>query len=199
MYNSFLKAIFVLSVMCLCNTTLAKASRDTAKMVERIEHLEHQVKLLEERVPKRIRKLPLDLPHLSTNGAIQESVSRLESMFNINFIQYHQQITQNRRFCTKDAFQEYTNFLKKTKWIENIVDTKSLLYVFPDGSPKVITEGSKDKRYAWMIQVPLKVSIENNKDKTEQPIIVTLTIQRASELVHPAGMLITDMRFKETG
>ena len=100
MYNSFLKAIFVLSVICLCNTTLAKASRDTAKMVERIEHLEHQVKLLEERVPKRIRKLPLDLPHLSTNGAIQESVSRLESMFNINFIQYHQQITQNRRFCT---------------------------------------------------------------------------------------------------
>lgn len=197
MFNSFLKAIFALSLMCLCTTTLAKESRDTAKMVQRIEHLEQQVKLLEERVPKRIRKLPLDLPHLSTNGAIQESLSRLESMFNINFIQYHQQITQNRKFFTQSAFQEYTNFLKKTKWIDNLLDSKSLLYVFPNGSPKVLNEGSKDKRYAWLIEIPLKISMENIKSKTDQSIVVTVTIQRASELVHPAGMLITDIRFKE--
>ncbi len=197
MLNSFLKTILTLSFALFCASALAEKSHDTAKMVERIEGLEQQVKLLEERVPKRIRKLPLDLPHLSTNGAIQESMSRLESMFNMNFIQYHREITQNRKFCTKESFQEYTNFLKKTKWVENIVQNKSLLYVSPNGSAKVLKEGSKNGLYAWMIKVPLKISIENMEGKKDHDIVITMTVQRASELVHPAGMLITELQFKE--
>jgi len=197
MLNSFLKTTITIFFALFCASIFAGKPHDTAKMVERIEGLEQQVKLLEERVPKRIRKLPLDLPHLSTNGAIQESMSRLESMFNMNFIQYHREITQNRKFCTKDSFQEYTNFLKKNKWVENIVQNKSLLYATPNGSAKVLKEGSKDGLYAWMISVPLTVSIENMKSKKDHNITVTMTIQRASELVHPAGMLITEIKFKE--
>lgn len=187
----------MLSFAFFCSSAFAEKSHDTAKMVERIEVLEQQVKLLEERVPKRIRKLPLDLPHLSTNGAIQESMSRLESMFTMNFIQYHREITQNRKFCTKESFQEYTNFLKNTKWVEDIVQNKSLLYVTPNGSAKVLKEGSKNDLYAWMLSVPIKVSIENMKSKKEHNITVTMTIQRASELVHPAGMLISEIKFEE--
>lgn len=197
MLNSFLKAIVALSLACLCTPILAQQSLDTAKMVERIEHLEQQIQLLEDRVPKRIRKLPLDLPHISSNGAIQESMSRLESMFNFNFIQYHQQITQNRKYCSKEAFQQYTNFLKKTKWVDNVLDNKSLLYVFPNGSPKILNEGSNNKLYTWLIEVPLKISIENNTSKTDKSIVARLTMRRASELVHPDGLLITDIQLKE--
>ena len=199
MLNKIFKPSVVLfAIFSLSQAYAADDSASKNNLLERVEDLENQITLLEERLPKRIRKLPLDLPHLTTNGAVQESYSRVEQMFNINFIQYHHQVRQNRRYCTEQAFDSYLNFLKKTGWVNKLVETKSLMYVFPNGSPKVLKEGARNKRYAWMVEMPLKVSIENNAERKDYPILATVTIERASELNHPKGMLISEMTFKQS-
>lgn len=187
---------FQSATFAAANTALTSENDD---IIQRVEDLEQQIKNLEDRLPKRIRKIPLDLPHLSTNAAVQESYSRLENMFSLNFIQYHQQVRQNRKYCSKEAFDTYLNFLNKTNWVEQLAQSKSLLYVFPNGSPKVLNEGSKNKHYAWMIEMPLKVTMENNASRKDYPIVVTITIERASELTHPKGMLVSEITFKELG
>lgn len=195
------KLIFCLAASLLAFPVLALSSistdnPDLAKMVQRIDSLENQIKILEDNLPKRIRKLPLDLPHLTSNGAIQETMTRIYDMFNLNFVAYHQQINGNRQFFSEEGFEQYTTFLKNSKWLDQVSSKKMLMYVKPTHAPKIIKEGAKDKKYAWLIEAPLTISLENINEKKDLDLTATIIIQRASELIHPSGILITAIDFK---
>ncbi|MCS5709429.1 DotI/IcmL family type IV secretion protein [Candidatus Berkiella cookevillensis] len=185
-----------LSVPALALSGISKDNPDLSKMVQRIDSLENQIKILEDNLPKRIRKLPLDLPHLTSNGAIQETMTRLYDMFNLNFVAYRQQINNNRQFFSEEAFEQYTTFLKNSKWLDQISSQKMLMHTKPNHAPKIIKEGAKDKKYSWLIEAPLTISLENINEKKDVNMTATIIIQRASELVHPSGILITAIDFK---
>ncbi|MGE4348745.1 MAG: DotI/IcmL family type IV secretion protein [Candidatus Berkiella sp.] len=185
-----------LSVPALALSGISKDKPDLSKMVQRIDSLENQIKILEDNLPKRIRKLPLDLPHLTSNGAIQETMTRLYDMFNLNFIAYRQQINNNRQYFSEEAFEQYTTFLKDSTWLDQISSKKMLMYIQPNHAPKIMKEGAKDKKYSWLIEAPLTISLENINEKKDVNMTATIIIQRASELVHPSGILITAVDFK---
>lgn len=185
-----------LSVPALALSGISKDKPDLSKMVQRIDSLENQIKILEDNLPKRIRKLPLDLPHLTSNGAIQETMTRLYDMFNLNFVAYRQQINNNRQFFSEEAFEQYTTFLKNSTWLDQISNKKMLMYTKPNHAPKIMKEGAKDKKYSWLIEAPLTISLENINEKKDVNMTATIIIQRASELVHPSGILITAVDFK---
>ncbi len=185
-----------LSVPALALSGISKDKPDLSKMVQRIDSLENQIKILEDNLPKRIRKLPLDLPHLTSNGAIQETMTRLYDMFNLNFVAYRQQINNNRQFFSEEAFEQYTTFLKNSTWLDQISNKKMLMYTKPNHAPKIMKEGAKDKKYSWLIEAPLTISLENINEKKDINVTATIIIQRASELVHPSGILITAIDFK---
>lgn len=203
MYN---KTLFLLSLSTLIYTALLPAyalssvSKDNPELtsiIRRVDSLEKQIKILEANLPKRIRKLPLDLPNLTSNGAIQETMTRLYDMFNLNFIEYREQINNNRQFCSDEGFEQYSNFLNKSKWLDEFKKKKMLLYIRPTHAPKIIKEGAQDNRYSWLIEVPFTATLENINEKKEQKMIATILVQRASELAHPLGVLVTSIEFKE--
>lgn len=188
---------FLMATPSLGFSSLAKENHTLAEMVQRIDTLEKQIKILEENLPKRIRKLPLELPHVTSNGAIQETMLRLHDMLNLNFIEYHQQIHGNRQFCTEDSFKHYVQFIEKSGWISQISKNKMLLYIRPSSAPRILHEGAKDNKYAWKIEIPFIAFMENINETTQKNMIATVEIQRASELAHPLGILITAIDFKE--
>lgn len=199
--HTFKKIIFwltlsSLSVPALALSSTSKDNSNLSKMAQRIDSLENQIQILENNLPKRIRKLPLDLPHLTSNGAIQETMTRLYDMFNLNFVAYRQQINNNRQFFSEEAFEQYTTFLKDSTWLDQMSSQKMLMYIKPNHAPKIMKEGAKEKTYSWSIEAPLTISLENINEKKDTNVTATIIIQRASELVHPSGILITAVDFK---
>lgn len=196
------KTLIFFTFICttlFCTFTMAsaeKAQSNCSVIEQRVDTLETQIKILEANLPKRIRKLPLELPNLTSNGAIQETMTRLYDMFNINFVEYKQQINNNRQFCSKEGFEQYINILTNSQWLNDVVQKKMLLYIRPNQGPKILKEGAQDNRYGWLIEIPFTVTLENINEKIEHPIVATLLVQRASELAHPLGILVTSIQLK---
>lgn len=193
-----------LSFVLLCATSqtfalsnLSKDNSQVASLVQRIDSLEKQIKILEDNLPKRIRKLPLDLPHITSNGAIQETMTRLYDMLSLNFVDYQLQINSNRQYCNEQSFKQYTAFLKQSKWLDDIASNKKLLYIRPSSTPKITEQGKHDSVYTWQIEIPFNAILENVNESKAYPMVASIEIRRASELVHPLGILITDIKIKD--
>lgn len=195
--------LILLATLIISQPTFGLSSLSTEKppelsnMVQRIDSLERQVRILEDNLPKRIRKLPLDLPHLTSNGAVQETMSRLYELLSLNFIDYHLQINNNRQYCTQESFSQYVHFLKDSKWVDEVAKNKMLLYIRPSTAPQIIKEGAQNNIYSWQIKIPFNAYLENINETKTIPMTAVVEIQRASELAHPLGILITNIDIKK--
>jgi intracellular multiplication protein IcmL len=142
--------------------------------------------------------VPLSEPGISTPGILEWAVEAIEKSYNFNFTNYEDVISNASSFYTKLGYQNYRRNLIETALVNTVERRKSVLTVVPTSAPTILKEKpTPDGVYAWQIQFPMTMSIQNAKEVLKTDWVVTMLILRVPINESPKGVAIAALIVRE--
>ena len=109
---------------------------------------------------KEWRILPpvsVELPYLTTADLLQWVGNVMMGTFYYDFIHYQEQLDENRFYFTDQGWLAFQGMLNNYASSDMVNVNKTFINGTPAGAPFIINEGLLEKRYAWWVQIPVKI------------------------------------------
>jgi intracellular multiplication protein IcmL len=148
---------------------------------------------------KLIKMIPLDQPNHSVNALLQWATEAATASYNYNFVNYREALQAVRTYYTPTGYQHLIQALKDSRNLEAIREKKLVASSVPTGAPIILKEGvmNNQSRYAWQVQIPMKVTYQSSNELIPQDIVITMLITRISTLESPTGIGIAQFIVRE--
>lgn len=112
------------------------------------------------------------------------------SAFTYNFSNYREALQDASESFTPRGWRNFQEALRKSGNLETVLKRKFVVSARPTGTPEIIDQRVISGRYTWKVQIPLLVTYESSRTTLQDPLEVTLSIVRISELQVPKGIAI---------
>ncbi len=110
---------------------------------------------------KEWRILPpvsVELPYLITADLLQWVGNVMMGVFYYDFIRYQDQLQENRSYFTDKGWLAFQGMINNYASKDMVSVQKIFVNGAPDGAPFIINEGILEQRYAWWVQIPMKMT-----------------------------------------
>lgn len=105
-----------------------------------------------------VAPVPVEQPYLSSSDLLQWVGNVMMGAFCYDFVNYQNQIQANRKYFTDNGWLAFQGMLNNYASSDMVTVKKNFINGAPNGAPFIINEGLLDKRYAWWVQIPVKLN-----------------------------------------
>lgn len=133
---------------------------------------------------------PLSDPMLSPSELLQWSHRAAILAYTYNFVNYREAMQQLQNQFTFRGWRYYETALRMARTLEMVVAKKLIVSAVATGTPVILDQAVIDGRYSWKIQIPLLVTYQSPTEQTQQPMVVTMIINRVPTVDMPKGVAI---------
>lgn len=135
--------------------------------------------------------VPLDKPSVGTAELVNWVSRAVSNAFTFNYVQYIQQLEDVKdTYFTPTGAEEYMQALTSgvVPLLSLVTKNKLIMTAAPMAAPniiahKTITQGQYAQRYAWKVNVPVLITMQNLNNIRQYKYDVTLLVVRSSLLV----------------
>lgn len=166
-------------------------------LVYLIKHPTHPLYFVTDEVSRLIQDVPRNVPNMSTDDVANWTINAVESAYSYDFVNFRLQFQNAQKYFTDYGWRSYMNGLVASN---NLVALKQRKYVIIANvveKPKLLVEGVLAGAYAWKFQLPVLVTYlsppYDDKSKFQNPLILTVIVQRQSILTSYNGLGIVQM------
>lgn len=137
--------------------------------------------------------VPLEEPYMTPEAILQWSVQAVTALYTYNFVDFREKLQATEKYFTSAGRQEFLTALQESKYIQSIQEQKLIVTAVVSGAPVIIRQGLIDNRYAWQMQIPLKVTYQTQSQRYYDDLIVQILVTRVSTLASIEGIGIAQI------
>lgn len=139
---------------------------------------------------------PLDRPIDADRVVLNWAVKGVVQAYTFNFANYRSELTQARANFTETGWRGFEKALKDSGNLDAVIGNKYVATAVPKEAPVLVDRGLVDGVAAWKVQVPILVTYASAAQKTEQNLLVDVTVVRVPETQNPSGLGIAQLLAK---
>lgn len=137
--------------------------------------------------------VPLDQPNLPPSAVLQWANSAAIASYTYNFQDYRAELQAASDFYTPTGWTNFLDALSKSNNLTSVISKKLVVSAVATGAPTILDQGVIDGIYTWKVQMPILVTYQNVNQVAQQPVMITLIIQRVSTLSSFRGIGIASL------
>lgn len=152
----------------------------------------HPLYFVTDKVGRLIVDTPRTSPNMSTDDVSDWTVEAIESAFSYDFVNYRAELQNAQKYFTNYGWNNYMDSLQAMNVLLALTERNLVVVAKVVAKPKLQVQGILGGAYAWKFQVPLLVTYYNppynEKSKYQNPLMVTVVVQRQSILTSYKGL-----------
>jgi intracellular multiplication protein IcmL len=130
----------------------------------------------------------LDEPNMSDAAVLEWAYKAAVASYTYSYVNYRGQIQAASGFFTGAGWKQYVDALGDTNNLKAVISKKLIVSAQAVAEPIILQKGKLNGRFAWMIEIPLLVSYQNNEVYTQANYQARLLIIRVPILNAPDGI-----------
>lgn len=130
----------------------------------------------------------LSSANLSHPALISWSSQAVTDVMTFGFHDFRRRLQESSRYFTRDGWASFTEALDNSGLVDSVKNNRQVLTAVPLSAPIIRSEGVKDGRYQWEIEIPLRVNVQFGETSKVLSQTIRLTIVRVSRLESPSGI-----------
>lgn len=142
---------------------------------------------------KLIPMQPLNFPFVTTQNLLQWASKASSAAFTFNFVNYREQLQSSEQYFTAEGWKQFITQLNSSGNLSAIKDRKLIASAIPAGAPVILNQGELAGRYAWRVQIPMIVTYQGANNKSNNAMMVTMTVTRVPTLDNSSGVGISQI------
>ncbi len=133
--------------------------------------------------------VPLNKPSVSTAELLNWSVRAAASAMTLNYVEYRTQIEDTSdTYFTPQGAKQYQQALSVSNDLAAIQQGKYIVTAMATRAPQLLEQGIYQRspytnRYAWQVNVPITITFQNEQQKKQRALAITLLVVRSSTIV----------------
>jgi intracellular multiplication protein IcmL len=143
-----------------------------------------------------IDPVPLDQEGISTPALLNWVNEVVMQAYNFNYSNMPKQQSRLTPYFSEIALKVYSDLFTNDDDFKTIVDNKYVVSVTPKAAPEIIVSKSFQGRFAWQIQIPVRIVLSNALMRAYQEATLTYLIWRVPETQNPLGITVVTFTHK---
>lgn len=142
---------------------------------------------------------PLSEP-LVNDAALKSWASEAATdMFNMDFLNWRQRISNARKYLTNDAFKGFAQSLDKEGHIKTLQQYRSIMHGIPTGTPVITAQGILKGVRTWDMEIPFMLNYETSeRTLATQKFFIKLRVRRVPTSEYPRGIAISQLTISQS-
>lgn len=132
--------------------------------------------------------IALSEPNLSHPALVSWAAQAATEVMTFGFHDYRTRLQESSRHFTRDGWQSFTRALQDSGVIEAVNKNRQVVTATPRSAPIIRSEGIKDGRYQWEIEIPMLINFQLGASSRTNSQIVRLIVVRVPRLESPSGI-----------
>lgn len=141
--------------------------------------------------------LPLDQPNMPMPEMVDWVKEAVENAYSYDFVNYRSELQNAQKYFTSTAWKRYMDGLRVSNNIVALTQRKMVVVAKVVGRIKLVKQGILGGAMAWRFQLPLLVTYRippyDDKSQFQNPILVTMIVQRQDILTSYKGLGIMQL------
>ncbi|MBI1273798.1 MAG: hypothetical protein GC131_06920 [Alphaproteobacteria bacterium] len=137
------------------------------------------------------RMVALTMPNMTHQAVLSWVTTTVTQVMTYNFANFNQEISKHQRKFLSKSWEQFVKVLLQDDMLKKFQQQELVLTTAPFGAPVITSEGVVDKRYQWVVQLPVIMNyVTNNNRSVQRRNIVELTVVRVPTTENPDGVAI---------
>ena len=132
--------------------------------------------------------IPLNQPNLSTPALMSWVAQSAAEVMTFGHHDYKRRLQEASRSFTRPGWESFTSALQRSGTMEMVEANRQVVTAAPGGAPIITSEGLRNGRYQWVVQMPLRVTYQSGARKSSKTMQLTLVVVRVEQLESPHGV-----------
>lgn len=166
-------------------------------LVYLIRHPAHPMYFVTDKVGRLIQDVPRTSPNMTTDEASLWAIEAVQAAYSYDFVNYRAQLQSAQKYFTGFGWRNYMNSLEESNNLLALSQRKYVIIAKVVDKPKLLVQGILGGAYAWKFQMPLLVTYLyppfDAKSSFQNPILITVVVQRQSILTSYKGLGVVQM------
>ena len=130
----------------------------------------------------------LSEPNLSHPALVSWSAQATTEIMTFGFHDYRTRLQESSRHFTRRGWESFTRALQESGIVDSVTSNKQVVTAVPRSAPVIRSEGIKDGRYQWEIEIPMLINFQLGASSRTNQQIIRLIIVRVPRLESPSGI-----------
>lgn len=137
--------------------------------------------------------VPINQAYLARADILQWTRDALQQVFTLDFIHYQDELESYKKFFTPDGWIVFQNQINN--YVNYDVMKTGMLFsvVAPDQAPYVVNQGLLSGRYAWWVQMPIRISFTGVSKKADEKLTLQVLVARVPTTENLDGVAIDNI------
>ena len=148
-------------------------------------------------IGRLLHEEPLPIASISTQDVSNWAVEAAQAAYSYDFVNYHAQLQSAQKYFTNYGWQNYMKALSASNNFRALTTRKFVVIAKVVAPPKLLVQGVLVGAYSWKFEMPVLVTYLyppfNDQSKFQNPLIVTMIVQRQSLLQSYQGLGILQL------
>lgn len=141
---------------------------------------------------------PLSEPMVNEAALKSWSAEVATDIFNMDFLNWRNRISNARKYFTDDAFIGFAQSLDKEGHIKTLQQYRSIMHGIPTGAPIITASGILKGVRTWEMEIPFMLNYETSeKTLASQRFFIKMRIRRVPTTEFPSGIAISQMTISQ--
>ncbi|MDR3478909.1 MAG: DotI/IcmL/TraM family protein [Gammaproteobacteria bacterium] len=147
-----------------------------------------------------IQEIPVQRPNMSVDDVLAWSQDAVEAAFSYDFMNYRSQLQNAQKYFTDFGWRSYMKGLQDSNNLLALTERKFVVIAKVVAPPKLLAQGpiGKTAIYGYKIEMPvlvsyLKAPLYDEKSRIQNPLLVTVIVERQDLLSSYKGLGIVQM------
>ncbi len=136
--------------------------------------------------------VPLDQPNLPPSSLLQWANEAAIASYTFDFQNYGSELQAASIYYTPTGFSSFISAMR-AHVLPTVIAKKVILSAVSTGAPVILEQGEREGVYTWTVQMPMLVSYQSASQLKQQPVMITMQIQRVSTLSYYRGVGISSL------
>lgn len=171
----------------------------TGVLVYLVKEPPHPLYFVTDKVGRLIQDVPLTEANMSTADVAAWVKEAVTAVYSYDFYNYRGQLQAAQKYFTDYGWRNYMQGLQASDNLLALTTRKWIVSAEVVGEPKLLGETrlGQAQVYAWKFEMPILVSYYKSpydeKSKVQNPIVITVIVQRVSILSSYKGLGIAQL------
>lgn len=135
-----------------------------------------------------IPMVALSEPNLSHPALVSWAAQATTEVMTFGFHDYRTRLQESSRHFTRTGWASFTRALQESGVIDAVSQNKQVLTAVPRSAPIIRSEGVKNNRYQWEIEIPMLINFQLGASSRTDSQVIRLVIVRVPRLESPSGI-----------
>lgn len=140
--------------------------------------------------------VPVDVAYIKDPDLIQWVSQVLPQVLTYDFLNYKSELQDNQQYFSENGWKKFLDQLDIYANYNSMQTTKMFVNANAGGAPIVINRGVLEGRYAWWVQMPVKLSYSSPAGVSSKALVFQVLVVRIPTLNNLDGITIDNVIVK---